>query len=276
MNKPLLNIDLFEWRVYTIKHVKDNQNIAFRIKKQVIILLLLVIINLVIIGLTSRSITLIEKNELDANATSGTVKEYSFLTLGIIIDPLEWSSKGTFELSINETFDFSNSGPAMLILDFSSEGDKPDSPGYELEGKFNLEIFDSVISRSILPSSGNGDVVRQIVIPFDAEGRVFSNQFTMTISCINDYSSNYEGLLLIHSSSKFVIGDVLLINDYGNYSAPVFPEKLEGTTSLGGIKLYSYFQFTIDNETIVSKADSKMSFVIEYTGDVSLSLVMFD
>ncbi|MCG3254206.1 MAG: hypothetical protein KAX09_10160, partial [Candidatus Heimdallarchaeota archaeon] len=91
---------------------------------------------------------------------NSTLQEYSFNDIGIFVNSLVWDGIGIFELSINKTFDLSNIGSAFLIIEFTSEGDRPESPGYTFVGEFNLQPFESILSRSII-SIDDAEEIRQ-------------------------------------------------------------------------------------------------------------------
>ncbi len=216
-----------------------------------------------------------EKNKSEMIQSTSSLQEYSFIELGIYIEPLSWEGLGSFQISLNETFDLDNVGPVMIILDFTSQGDLPDNPGYQIKGTFNLLDFESEISRSMI-SSDDEELVRQIVIPTDSEGRYYSNQMELNISCLNEYSSLSSGTLEIKSSSRVLIGDVLLIENFDNYPIQVFPKNQIGVSDIGGLTLFSYIQFTIENETLINAAKYSLNLTIRFTGDVRISLTLFD
>ncbi|MHA1557063.1 MAG: hypothetical protein ACTSPM_09040, partial [Candidatus Heimdallarchaeota archaeon] len=62
----------------------------------------------------------------------------------------------------------------------------------------------------------------------------------------------------------------------GNFSAKMHTDFLFGSTTLGGIRAYSYIQMTINNETLLSHGDYQLQFSLEIHGEVSVSLFLFD
>ena len=83
-----------------------------------------------------------EQTEFPETFSNSTLQEYKFTDLGIFSNTLTWTGVGTFDLSFNKTFDLDNIGPAILVIDFTAEGDRPESPGYQIKGEFNLLSFE--------------------------------------------------------------------------------------------------------------------------------------
>ena len=206
--------------------------------------------------------------------SASTLQEYPFSELGIFIETLNWQGKGTFQISVNRTFDLNNNGPAMIILDFSYTGDKPDNPGIQIAGKFNSKPFESIISRSMIISDVNGNTVQEIAIPFKSDGRIFSNNLAFDISFKNDYSNNNKGTLTIKNSSHLLIGDVLVIDTYGRFPTQIFPSILLGESSIGGTTAFTYIQLTVNNQTLIDKGKYQLLLEFSYEGNVDVSLAL--
>ena len=241
------------------------------LRYSIVVLVVLLSINNSILKTTLESSAMFENIPNEQMEDSN--QEYTFNDLGIIINQFTWSGKGTFQLFINKTFDLENNGPIVLVLEFSSTGDKPDSPGYEILGEFNQEAIDASIPRWMIESAGTNN---QIIIPLEGEGRIYSNYLEFTIEATNNYDPNADGTLQILGSSKFVIGDNLLIEDFGQFSTKMFNDNWLGTTALGGIKAHSYVHLTINNETLLSHGTYQMQFSITIQGAVSASLFLYD
>ncbi len=236
-----------------------------------IMILLFVMLN--VVAAFSRAIS--EQNNYQELVTNSNLHEYSFNDIGIFSNVLSWAGAGTFVLSINETFDFNNIGSAILVIDFTSEGDRPESPGYQVKGEFNLQPFEASITRAIIPIDNNEEIV-QFAIPLSADGRIYSNHLALNISCTNEYSSSNSGILTIKETSRLFIGDVLLLENYGLFPTQVFPEKQIGTSSLSGLKLRSYLSMTIKNNSLLEHSECTLNLDILITGEVSVSLTFFD
>jgi len=206
---------------------------------------------------------------------NSTLQEYSFNDIGIFTNSLVWDGVGTFELSINKTFDLNNIGPAFLIIEFTSEGDRPESPGYAFVGEFNLQPFESALSRSIISIDDNEET-RQFAIPLKSEGRIYSNNLNLNVSCTNEFSSGDSGTLTIKDSSRLLIGNALLLDAYGHFTAQVYPERQSGISSLSGLKLRSYIPLTIENTTLHEKSICDLEITLQIIGEVSVSLTFFD
>ena len=206
---------------------------------------------------------------------NSTLQEYSFNDIGIFANSLIWDGKGTFELSINKTFDLNNIGPAFLILEFTSEGDRPESPGYSFAGEFNLQPFESTLSRSIIPID-DAEEIRQFAIPLNSEGRIYSNTLILNVSCTNELSSGDSGTLTIKDTSRIMIGKALLLETYGQYTGQVYPEKQSGMSSLSGLRLRSYIPITIENNTLIEKSTCDLEITLQIIGEISVSLTFFD
>ena len=73
-----------------------------------------------------------------------------------------------------------------------------------------------------------------------------------------------------------MIGDNLLIEDYGQFSTKMYNNKCQGHTTIGGIRTYSYVQLTINNETLLAESDYYFGFTIAIHGEVSASLFLYD
>ncbi|NHJ31734.1 MAG: hypothetical protein FK732_02620 [Asgard group archaeon] len=247
---------------------------AFRILKLsiIIVVLLIVTFNSFFAIFTHAITNQTDKTILLKNSTH---HEYRFSDIGIFTNSLDWNGVGTFELSINKTFDLNNIGPALLIIEFTSDGDRPESPGYTFIGEFNLQPFESILSRSII-STDDSEEIRQFAIPLNAEGRIYSNNLVLNISCTNEYSSGDSGTLTIKDTSRLLIGDFHLLNNYGNYQVQVYPEKQSGTSSLSGLKLRSFIPLTIKNETLFEKSECNLDITLQFIGEISVSLTFFD
>jgi hypothetical protein len=213
-------------------------------------------------------------NQITTNNLDSDFQEYTFAELGIFIEPLSWSNTGVFHITLNKTFDLENLGPALLLLDFTSEGDKPDSPGYEIEGEFNSIRFESVIAKAIIPIETT--TKNSISIPLNTQGRIYGNNLFLNISCQNEMTSSKEGILTISETSRLLVGDSLLIDSFGDYASTIYPNSLSGITSLGGIKVSSFIQLTINNETLIQNAEHKINLEITLDGDISLSALLYD
>ncbi len=205
-----------------------------------------------------------------------SVQEYTFLDLGITINQFDWSEKGTFQLFVNKSFDIKNDGPIVLLLEFSTQGDKPDSPGYKLIGEFNQQLFETSIPRWMIGSSDDHEVIKQLAVPLEGEGRLYGNYFELTIEAKNEFDAFAEGSLQILGSSKFMVGDDLLIDAFGHFSAKMHTDFLFGSTTLGGIRAHSYIRMTINNETLLSHGLYHLQFSLEIHGEVAFSLFLFD
>ncbi|MHA1500640.1 MAG: hypothetical protein ACTSSB_02230 [Candidatus Heimdallarchaeota archaeon] len=211
--------------------------------------------------------TLAQNDNLNSQST---LQEYSFNSLGIAIAPFSWSGIGSFSLTYNKTFDFNNNGPTLLILSFTSNGDQPDFPGFELTGEFNTNSYSSTIINSIVPT--DGVTTRELVIPLYESSRTFGNYFEITIEAESKYSSGASGTLTILDDSKFLVGDVLEIEANGNFPTDVYPKSLTGRTSIGGVSVYTALQFTITNNTLVDFSEFLYTTHVEFQGDVSINL----
>lgn len=206
---------------------------------------------------------------------NSTLQEYSFNDIGIFTNSLVWDGIGIFELSMNKTFDLNNIGPAFLIIEFTSEGDRPESPGYTFAGEFNLQPFESTLSRSIIPIDDDEEI-RQIAIPLQSDGRIYSNNLIINVSCTNELSSSDSGTLTIKETSRMLIGNALLLDTYGHYTAQVYPEKQSGLSSLSGLKLRSYIPITIENNALLEKSTCDLEITLQIIGEISISLTFFD
>ncbi|NPE07091.1 MAG: hypothetical protein GNW80_02315 [Asgard group archaeon] len=247
---------------------------AFRFLKKSfgIVFLLIITLNLFFVFNTSAFTNQTEQSNLLRNST---LQEYSFNDIGIFTNSLVWNGIGTFELSMNKTFDLSNIGPAFLIIEFTSEGDQPESPGYTFAGEFNLQSFESTLSRSIIPID-DAEEIRQFALPLQSEGRIYSNNLILNVSCINELSSSDSGTLTIKETSRILIGNALLLDAFGHYTAQVYPEKQNGMSSLSGLKLRSYIPITIENNTLLEKSTCDLEITLQIKGEVSVSLTFFD
>ena len=249
---------------------------AFRIKmKSSIVLAIVCLLFAYSLGVVSLQSSTASSNSSPSNSIE-TLKEYTFNELGIVVDQINWSGKGTIEISINKTFDLENNGPIVILLEFYTMGDKPDSPGYAIEGQYNNETFETSIQRWMIDGYEDSGIVKQLVIPLESEARVYGNFFELTIEAKNNYDGYAEGLAQILGTSKFLIGDNLLIEDYGQFSTKMYNNKCQGHTTIGGIRRYSYVQLTINNETLLSKSDYYFGFTITIHGEVSASLFLYD
>lgn len=247
---------------------------AFRFPKKSFrfVIILIVILNLLFAINTSAFTNQAEQNNLLKNST---LQEYSFNEIGIFVNSLIWDGIGTFELLINKTFDLDNVGSAFLIIEFTSEGDRPESPGYTFVGEFNLQPFESTLSRSII-SIDDAEEIRQFAIPLNAEGRIYSNSLILNVSCTNELSSGDSGTLTIKATSRILIGNALLLDTYGHYSAQVFPDKQSGISSLSGLRLRSYIPITIENSTLLEKSTCDLEITLQIIGEISVSLTFID
>lgn len=200
--------------------------------------------------------------------------EYTFDSIGLSLEEFQWSSLGTFSISYNKSFDLDNRGPAILLLDYSSDGDKPASPGYKIYGTFNGANYSMFISRAIL--SSDSSEVKQIVIPLESEGRIFGNNINFSISAENSIEAEAAGSLQILGSSKLLIGDVLQIDTFGYYQVQLFPTKWEGLSSMSGTNIRTIVQFTILNETLISQGNCDLKLKYKLTGEVTNTIYLFD
>jgi hypothetical protein len=218
------------------------------------------------------------KRPINENSTENysTTQEYNLADLGIVIPTLEWSSTGTFQVAINRTFNLENKGPVILVLDFLHEGNRPDNPGYQFSGSFNGEPFAAVIGLHVLPESYDKGVIKQIAIPLTDDGRIYNNQLELTISCQNTLSVLLSASFTICLSSKMVVGHSLLVTSQDSASLPVYPESWQGLSSMVGIALDTVVQFTIENESLLSKSEFIFSTNITYSGPIDLSISLFD
>jgi len=236
------------------------------------VIILIVLLNLLFAINTSAFTNQAEQKNLLKNST---LQEYSFNEIGIFVNSLIWDGIGTFELLINKTFDLDNVGSAFLIIEFTSEGDRPESPGYTFVGEFNLQPFESTLSRSII-SIDDAEEIRQFAIPLNAEGRIYSNSLILNVSCTNELSSGDSGTLTIKATSRILIGNALLLDTYGHYSAQVFPDKQSGISSLSGLRLRSYIPITIENSTLLEKSTCDLEITLQIIGEISVSLTFID
>lgn len=254
--------------------MKNKRALRKTIKFGIGVFVILLSFNSSLLKITQESFALVDHSP---NALlQSSVQEYTFNDLGIIINQLSWSEKGTFQLSVNKTFDLNNIGPIVIILEFSVQGDKPDSPGYKILGEFNQQSYETSIPRWMIDSSGTPEVIKQLAIPLEGEGRLYSNYFELTIEVNNNYDDYAEGSLQILGSSKLLIGDDLLIDNFGQFSANMYTDFLYGSTTLGGIRAHSYIQMTINNETLVSNGYYQLQFSIEIHGEVATSIFLVD
>jgi len=116
----------------------------------------------------------------------------------------------------------------------------------------------------------------QLAIPLSAKGRIYSNHLALNISYTNEHSSSDSGILTIKETSRLFIGDVLLLENYGQFTTQVFPEKQVGTSSLSGLKLRSYLSLSIENNSLLENSECKLDLEIQVIGEVSVSLTFFD
>lgn len=209
------------------------------------------------------------------NLSESTLQEYSFANIGLFLEPFSWDGLGQFHISINKTFDLNNNGPTILVMEFISEGDKPDNPGYEIIGSFNQISFSTSISRAML-SSPDDNCVNKIAIPLEAEARIYGNNLYFNISCKNEQSGYNSGKLTIKEASRLFVGNSLLIDSYGAFLSAIYPNELNGIASLGGIKMTCYVQITVENETLIQNANYQIQLEIIFEGDISLSAILYD
>ena len=199
-----------------------------------------------------------------------TLQEYSFNDLGIVIEPLSWSGIGSFRITYNKTFDFNNNGPTLLLLSFTSTGDRPDQPGFEISGDFNAYSYSVTMINSIIPT--DGVTIRELAIPLYEASRTFGNYFEITIEAESKHTSGVSGILTILDDSKFLVGDALAIETNGKYPTAVYPDTLTGKSSIGGITVYSALQLTITNTTLVDWSEFLFTTKVETQGDVDVDL----
>ncbi|NHJ04199.1 MAG: hypothetical protein EAX90_05210 [Candidatus Heimdallarchaeota archaeon] len=246
-------------------------------KKRLNLLLLFLIVSFILSlfpNLTLNTIANQQKitNNLNVN---DDLQEYSFSDLGLIIEPLSWSNVGTFQVGLNKTFDLMNSGPTILVIEYSSEGEKPDNPGYKISGTFNQIEYYGEISRAMILVD-TPETKSQLVIPLNSSGRVFANNLNLTITAKNEIETENSGKLTVHGSSKLLIGNAIVPEEYGIYQIELYPSKLSGSTTLGGSRFQSYIQFTIFNETLISNGNYNLIFTYEYQGEITYSIFLFD
>ena len=209
-------------------------------------------------------------NHNDSLTSQSTLQEYSFSDLGIIIEPLSWSGLGSFKLTYNKTFDFNNNGPTILIMSFTSSGDRPDQPGFEITGKFNTHSYSTTMINSILPT--DGVTIRELAIPLYETSRTFGNYFEIIIEAESKHTSGVSGTLTILEDSKFLVGDVLAVDANGKFPTDVYPDTLTGKTSIGGVAVYSVLQITITNDSLVDDSEFLFTTQVEFQGDVTVNL----
>jgi len=208
---------------------------------------------------------------------SSPPREYLFSELGVISPTLSWQGLGSFSQAINETFDLSNKGPVFLVLEFSVQGDKPSSPGYRLTGSFNEEPFEVIITRAQLSYMIASGGPQQLVIPFEGVARFLLNHFYLNLSCTMESSSSLEGSLTIHGNSKFLVGNVLVLDSFGNYPVQILPATFKGYSSIGsGMVFKSFIQVTIENESLVYHSGCSLTLTLELMGQQTISLALCD
>lgn len=257
-----------------------NKSVYLTLKKAGQLIVLLSIIG----GLVVQAATPVHRiNEIQSltcpsaeNSRIHNVQKYNFSTLGIASLSLSWSGLGDFKTSINTTFDFNNKGPVLLLLEYSSKGEHPDTPGYIIAGTFNDQTFETTISRTLLPTKDNSHVVRQIAIPLLNKGRFLNNELELNITASNDFVRDATGSLIIRSSSSLQVGDALVIDSYGQFPLAPKPGNWEGETSIGGTKFYSCIQFTINNETLINKGEYTCALQLEKEGEIIVDLALID
>ncbi len=256
-----------------IQKITSKKNIAFRFSLILSILIFIILIQIINYSNSNSSIGY-PKYE-NSNYTETSLQEYSFANIGLFLEPFSWDGLGQFHTSINKTFDLNNNGPIILVLEFYSEGDKPDYPGYDIYGIFNQISFTSCISRDML-SSSNENCVSKIAIPLKSEARIYGNNLFINISCKNEQIGYNSGILTIKETSQLFVGNSLIIDSYGSFTSNIFPNEFNGVAPLGGLKIASYVQLTIVNETLLEKSNYEMLLDITYEGDISLSAILYD
>ncbi|MHA1187571.1 MAG: hypothetical protein ACTSSK_11995 [Candidatus Heimdallarchaeota archaeon] len=207
MNKHLVNDGGIE-----IHNGNRNRLLAFRLVISLIFITSLALSFTLSIPQISAS-TSLETAEIsiqDKNLISqSTLQEYSFTDLGINIESLSWFGIGSFELTSNKTFDFNNNGPTLLLLSFTSSGDRPDQPGFEITGEFNSFSYSATMINSIIPT--DGVTVREIAIPLYDTSRIFGNYFEITITAESKHTSGVSGELTILGFQRGVFNYCLSI-----------------------------------------------------------------
>ncbi|MBD3193063.1 MAG: hypothetical protein GF308_20670 [Candidatus Heimdallarchaeota archaeon] len=217
-----------------------------------------------------------QNHPANKNIQINNVQSYNFSTIGIGATSLSWSELGTFKTSLSQTFNLENKGPVLLILEYSSDGEHPDAPGYTITGSFNDQLFKTTIPTTLLPPKGNDHLVRQIAIPFTSEGRFLNNELELNISASNDFNRDASGTLVVQASSSLLVGDALVIHSYGKFSLSLKPERWEGKTSIGGTKFYSCLQFTIENETLIEQGECSCTLQLNLEGETIIDLTLID
>jgi len=208
--------------------------------------------------------------------TNSTYQEYRFAELAIFTETLEWEGIGTNQILINKTFDLNNNGPIMLVIDFTAIGHKPDSPGYIINGTFNQEAFDSIITRDMLSPYDYKEITNQIAIPINTEARIYGNTLEINVSCTNEHNAFDSGILTIEDNSRILVGNVLKLDSLGMYDIPIYPNVLIGWAGFTGIAFESFVQITIDNETLTEDTTCKIILELQCNEDVSVSLDLND
>jgi len=268
LNKHLVNDGGIE-----IHNGNRNRLLAFRLVISLIFITSLALSFTLSIPQISAS-TSLEPAEIsiqDKNLISqSTLQEYSFTDLGINIESLSWFGIGSFELTSNKTFDFNNNGPTLLLLSFTSSGDRPDQPGFEITGEFNSFSYSATMINSIIPT--DGVTVREIAIPLYDTSRIFGNYFEITITAESKHTSGVSGELTILDNSKFLVGDALAIDSNGEFSTTVYPSSVTGRTSIGGVAVYSALQLTVNNNSLIDTCEFKFTTHVEFQGDISVDL----
>ncbi len=211
------------------------------------------------------------------NQQSTTLQEYSFSDLGFLPPTLDWAGIGAFNSVINVTFDLPTKGPVLLIIEYSVQGDKPHSLGYHISGTFNGEFFEVLIPRARLSYIIDSNAPQQLVIPLDEPARFLQNSFSLNISCSEETSETLAGTFIVHSASKFLIGNVLILDAFGNFPVPIFPAVFKGYSTIGsGVEFKSFIQLTIENESLACHSKYQISLTLKLSKQVSVSLSIRD
>jgi len=208
--------------------------------------------------------------------TNSNYATYLFSELGIFSEDLIWDGLGNFNISINKIFDLTNTGPAILIIEFISYDDKPGGSGYVITGAFNQISFESLISNDVLPPYGDEELLQQIAIPIDTTARIYGNDLEINVSCSNNYLSRQKGTLTILDSSQIIVGNMLVVESFGKSPIHLLPNILHSYAGVFGVKFESYIQVTYENETLMEESNCQLTFDIVFAEEVSLSIYFID
>lgn len=247
---------------------------AFRRKYRFYLIILLVLSFSLFLPLHVNNQTSGEKPLSEMLKQENESIQYNFTELGLIFKPFMWSGLGSFQTSINKTFDLSNSGPVTLIIEYSTNGSKPENPGYEICGSFNQLDYSTQITRAMMQD--NIEKKSQIAIPLNSSGRIFANSLNITILAKNTLNSELMGTFVLHGSSKLLVGEANILEKTGNYQLNLFPTIFSGNSYLESTRYKSYIQFTVVNETLLSESNFDLIFIYEFQGEISYSIFLLD